>query len=265
MEVEGCAIETLAWGDLAAPGLLLLHGALGHARWWLPVAPLLAKQYRVVAMSFSGMGLSGRRPAYSVRQMAREAFAIAQGSGLFDDGRRPAVVAHSFGGKPASFLACNHGDDLLGTIFVDSQVVSVPIHGNPLRGHKRLYASEAEALARFRLAPEQPSGEPWALDALARGGIKPVEGGWTWQFDPAFFANLEFESGWEELLQSRCPLGFIRGEHSEVISTDNLAEQQANMRPGTLFVDIAEAWHHIMVDQPIALAATIDTMVQSWR
>lgn len=265
VEVEGCAIETLAWGDPSAQGLLLLHGALGHARWWLPVAPILARRYRVVAMSFSGMGLSGRRPAYSVRQMAREAWAVGQGSGLFANGGRPAVVAHSFGGKPAAFLACDHGDELLGTVFVDSQVIPVPIHDNPLRAHERIYASEAEALARFRLAPEQPNGEPWALDALGRGGIEQVDGGWTWQFDPAFFANLEFETGWNELLQAQCPLGFIRGEYSEVVSAQNLVEQQASLPPGTLFVDIAEAWHHIMVDQPIALAATIDTMVQSWR
>jgi pimeloyl-ACP methyl ester carboxylesterase len=45
---------------------MLLHGNAAHLGWWSFLAPLLAGQYRVVALSFSGMGASSWRDAYSV-------------------------------------------------------------------------------------------------------------------------------------------------------------------------------------------------------
>ena len=59
-EVAGARIETLAWGEIGKPGLLLLHGNGAHADWWSFIAPLLASDYRVAALSWSGMGGSDR-------------------------------------------------------------------------------------------------------------------------------------------------------------------------------------------------------------
>ena len=72
VEVDGCVIETLAWGPRGAPGVLLLHGFTAHADWWSFVAPWLAGQRRVIALSLSGMGRSGWRDSYSLEQYARE-------------------------------------------------------------------------------------------------------------------------------------------------------------------------------------------------
>jgi len=65
VQVEGAPIEMLAWGRRGDPGLLLLHGFAAHADWWTFIAPYLADGRRVVASSWSGMGGSGWRPAYS--------------------------------------------------------------------------------------------------------------------------------------------------------------------------------------------------------
>ena len=64
--VADVRIETLVWGREGAPGLLLLHGNGAHADWWSFIAPFLAQDFRVVAMSWSGMGGSDWRSAYSV-------------------------------------------------------------------------------------------------------------------------------------------------------------------------------------------------------
>ena len=61
VEFEGARIETLAWGERGKPGLMLLHGGAAHADWWSFVAPLFAREHRVVASSFTGMGRSDWR------------------------------------------------------------------------------------------------------------------------------------------------------------------------------------------------------------
>src|SRR3546814_6071614 len=54
-EVSGTAIETLAWGERGKPGLLFLHGNGGHADWWRFIAPFFASDWRVGAISWSGI------------------------------------------------------------------------------------------------------------------------------------------------------------------------------------------------------------------
>src|SRR3546814_12969675 len=71
LEVSGTAIETLAWGERGKPGLLFLHGNGGHADWWRFIAPFFASDWRVGAISWSGMGRSGWRKSYPPRSEER--------------------------------------------------------------------------------------------------------------------------------------------------------------------------------------------------
>ena len=63
VQVEGCPIRCLRWGDPDAPGIVLVHGGAAHAHWWSFLAPMLASAYNVVAFDMSGHGDSGRRDA----------------------------------------------------------------------------------------------------------------------------------------------------------------------------------------------------------
>src|SRR5690606_30970270 len=44
VEVEGARIETLAWGEVGRPGVMLLHGKGCHADLWTFIAPFLATE-----------------------------------------------------------------------------------------------------------------------------------------------------------------------------------------------------------------------------
>ena len=65
VEVDGCPIHYLRWGDRERPGLVLVHGGAAHAHWWSFVAPQLTNNYHVVALDLSGHGDSGRRTGES--------------------------------------------------------------------------------------------------------------------------------------------------------------------------------------------------------
>jgi pimeloyl-ACP methyl ester carboxylesterase len=267
--VDGCDIELLCWGERGWPGLLLLHGSMAHAAWWIAVAPLLAREMRVCALSFSGMGGSGARERYSCTTLAQESWAAAQAGGLFDAPVAPIVAAHSFGGKIAALMAGTGGERLLGTIFVDSFLLPRPdMPASPMY-KSRSYANAADALARFRLTPDQPSVNPSIIDAIARAGIRCLpDGSWTWAFDPDFFSKFDhqddWQDGWAEAINARCPLALLRGEHSLVVVPEEAAEQRRSLAPGTIFVELPDAHHHVMIDQPLALVAAMHSICAGW-
>ena len=60
VEVAGCRIHYVRWGDPGSPGVILVHGGAAHAHWWTPIAPQLARDCQVIAVDLSGHGDSGR-------------------------------------------------------------------------------------------------------------------------------------------------------------------------------------------------------------
>ena len=99
-ECDGVPVELLTWGEVGKPGLLFLHGDSAHADWWSYTAPFFADEWRCAAISWTGMGSSGRRPGYTFDAWAREAIAAIDAAAL-DNGTGTMVVAHSLGGYPA--------------------------------------------------------------------------------------------------------------------------------------------------------------------
>lgn len=264
--VADTPIELLVWGPEGAPGVLLAHGGMAHARWWAHLAPYLAETHRVAAMSWSGMGGSGWRDAYSVDLYVEEAMAAARAAKLFAAGP-PVLVGHSFGGAPTVVAAERHGSELAGAILVDSGV-SPPsasaFSRRTLPGGKTYPTLEA-ALARFRLAPDQPAENAFIVDAIARGSLHETPQGWAWRFDPHFFARMSPWDSWSSVRAAACPLAFVYGEWSRIVPAELRARQRAHAAPGTPFVGIPASHHHVMIDQPMALVAAIRAFLQIWH
>jgi pimeloyl-ACP methyl ester carboxylesterase len=270
--VQGAPIETLTWGRAGDPGLLLLHGNGAHADWFRFIAPQLKAGRRVVAMSFSGMGGSGWRTQYSVAQWADEALAVAEASGLFSAPVPPTVVAHSFGGFPLMNLAARFGDRLARAVIVDTPLRPPP-GVDAKRRHRaenlrsaRVYDSEAEALMRFRFLPPQGCAHPFVADVIARRGLKCVTGpqgqpGWVWRFDPLLFRHFDFGRPYRDLKQALCPVTLVRGGRSRLVTAELMAHAVALAPPGTEVLELADADHHVMVDQPQAFAQLLAGLV----
>src|SRR5690606_36984848 len=53
--VDGVRVAYRLWeGAATTSTVVLVHGGAAHSRWWDPVAPLLAKERRVIAIDLSG-------------------------------------------------------------------------------------------------------------------------------------------------------------------------------------------------------------------
>jgi pimeloyl-ACP methyl ester carboxylesterase len=276
--VQGARIETLAWGERGAPGLLLLHGKMAHARWWSFIAPFFASTHRVVAPSFAGMGGSDWRDAYSTPTMADEAMAAADACGLFDASRPPLVVGHSFGGFVSLLCAHQHGARLAGVFTLDMPLMSREQRLARVRPSLRQaiamrptrhYPSLAAALARFRFAPEQPCENLYIADHIARTSLRqvePVDGAataWTWRFDPKV-APVGPGNAAQALAEAACPVAIGWGADSALV-TPAVARYACELAGAAApRVEIPAARHHVMVDQPLALVSALRVLLQTW-
>jgi pimeloyl-ACP methyl ester carboxylesterase len=279
--VHGARIHYLRWGDRKRPGILLVHGNAAHAYWWSFIAPFLARDYNVAAMDLSGMGDSEWRAAqgteggYSMELFAAEQIAVCQDAGMFAGAEPPVVIGHSFGGFVTMLTGGIYGDRLKGTVILDSPVnppVRVEGSRDPLHTphpHK-LYPSLAAALARFRLMPPQPSENLFLLDWVARHSLKEVVGkdgepGFTWKFDPAIWQHFSIGDTEALLKATRCRIAVFRGEHSVLMPPEVGIYIFKLLGGAAPVIEIPEAQHHIMLDQPLALVAALRALLADWE
>jgi pimeloyl-ACP methyl ester carboxylesterase len=273
VEVAGASIETRAWGERGRPGLLLMHGAGAHADWWGFIAPFFARDHRVAALSWSGMGGSSWRDAYSMDLYAEEAFATAEAAGLFEAEEKPVFAAHSFGGRIALRCAAGlRGAELRAAVVIDTLIrpPGVSVGGRPFDSRNtRVYPTPEAALARFRLVPPQPCANRALFDYIACGSIRRVEDGdgaegWTWRFDPQIWDKLTDAPTAEDLARPACPIAAIQGARSALMIPEVTDYFRATAPPGAPVAIVPEAHHHIMLDQPLALVAALRGLLAGW-
>lgn len=268
LQVRDAPIELLTWGEVGKPGLLLLHGNGAHADWWSFIAPFFAKDWRVAAISWSGMGGSGWRQAYSAESFAAEAFAAVEAAQLEAGGTRPIFVGHSFGGFPTLYCAARHAERLRGAILVDSSIAPPEKRwkGPPPRSGRGMpvYPTLPDALNRFRLAPPQGCENPYIADFIARRSLRQVDKGWTWKFDPAIWGRFAMPDLGQLLTEIACPAALMWGERSALMPAETLDYMLAQMPPSVLRLPIPDADHHVMVDQPLAFVAGLRGLLAGW-
>ncbi len=286
VESLGSRLEVLTWGEIGKPGLLFVHGNSAHADWWSFIAPFFAEHYRVASMSLAGMGASDWRETYSFTDFADDAEAVARATGLYEGGRKPIYIGHSFGGGQVFFAAVRNPERMHAAVMVDTgfgpppeelakrqaqmeAVRNIPTVDRP----SRVYATLEEALGRFRLMPPQPAGNAYIADFIARKSLKraPMPDGkgegWTWRFDPNMWAKLDRERAMggdpNQPVEVKTPMVHIYGAQSRIVE-HRKAGAPSPFPADMVEIEIPEAHHHIMIDQPLALVAALRALLAVW-
>lgn len=276
IEVDRARIELLAWGERGKPGLILVHGNSAHADWWSFVAPYLAEDFRIAAISLSGMGASDWRDTYSFEIFSKELRAAAEAAGLYEADVKPIFVGHSFGGSQVFYSARRYPEWMRGAILVDTGFGGPPPAAEGFRqpqrrtSPNRVYPTLAAALARFRLMPPQGCSNLYIADFIARRSLKraPMPDGagegWTWRFDPQLWHKLD-RTAMEALTlaESPTPLVQIVGAQSKIMQRMQHTDPQSLLK-GLKRIVIPDSEHHIMIDQPLALVAAIRALLVCW-
>src|SRR6478609_8604143 len=228
VDVDG-PIHYLAWGEPGARGLVFVHGGGAHAHWWTHVAATFAEQFRVLAVDLSGHGDSVHRERYALEQWTDEVMAVADAGAINGP---PVVIGHSMGGFVTIATAARHADRLSGVIVCDSPVTEPDpeigaYHLREAFGRPRTYVSVEEAVARFRTVPAQEHYLPYVLDDVT------------------------------------CRLALLKSEYG-LVTDDIEASMYDALGRVTPIVEIPEAGHHAMLDQPLLLLTAIRTLLADW-
>lgn len=294
VEVDGCDIHYFRWGDPSKPGIMMLHGFLAHARCFAFIAPYLTDHFHVVAMDLSGMGDSGWREEYNESVRVHELMQVSEQLGLFAHGKKPTIVAHSFGGRIATAAMHKHGERFAGMIICDLMIIRPSIlladaekfkpPGNrDANRPNRVYPDFDAAKQRFVLSPPQSVETPILFDFMAYHSLKEVEGGWQWKFDPRVFnmpkatgaqvEDTKIEETWakvgEDVVTAPGRKAIIYGQKSMLFTADSVAYmhelfQELGTEPIPL-IDIPNARHHLMLDQPIAFVTALKSVLALWQ
>jgi len=267
IQVEGCRIHYLRWGQAGKPGLLLVHGGFAHAHWWDFIAPFFTDRYCVAALDLSGMGDSGYRQKYSGKTYAREVMAVCADAGFAP---RPVVIGHSFGGLVALKTGVLYGQRLTGVVLADFPIRPPQIQKEheargPIVKPKETYPNRGAALKRFRLIPPQPSANEFILEHIATHSLARVNGGWTWKFDDKIFDGFKIGKISEELRHVRCHLAVIYGERSALFPREIIDYMSTLLASSVPVITIPGAYHHLFLDKPFAFKKALEKLLAAWK
>ena len=281
VDVAGCPIHYFQWGDPSKRGVVMAHGFLAHARCFAFIAPLLADNFHLVSYDLSGMGDSGARDSYPDDVRAAEMVEVARATGMADNNLAPFVVTHSYGSS-VGIKACNDHSELFGGLLVCDfmmlrpEIMRAYMGGDRARpmpsGNKpnKVYPTLETALGRYRLAPEQSCDNDYLLHYMAYHSLKEVDGGWSWKFDTSILSSDHREIDWwesqpQQFVHVPGRKAIIHGADSILFTPDSADYiQEISDRPVPI-ISIPNAQHHLMLDQPIAFAAALRSVLTMWN
>lgn len=268
LSVHGAAIEYRCWGSGRGLPLLFIHGNGANANWWDFIAPLFARDNPVAAISLSGNGMSQWRAAYDLDIFVDETLAAARHLAA-STGRAPIIVGHSLGGHVSAEMARRYPEDLAGLVVIDAGPIDdarITALKRPDRGARPVHVSPTRKaiLERFRLSPAQTCRSPFALRYIAEQSIRPVDGGWSLRADPNLPQAIGSADATMRFADVACPLAQIYGAQSRIMQRDDVSRFLSIVRPGTPAVEIADAGHHVFVDQPIAVVAALRALISGF-
>ncbi len=268
VDVDGCAIHALTFGRPGSRGLVFVHGGGAHAHWWTHVAATFSEEFRVVCLDLSGHGDSGHRSAYSLEQWTDEVMAVAAAG---DIAGPPVVVGHSMGGFVTIGTSARHGDRVSGAIVCDSPVTEpdpeiASYHLKEAFGRPRVYTTLEDAVAHFRTVPAQDHYLDYVMDHVALRSVRAAEGGYQWKFDRDVFA--QFGGGMRSvalpyLSRVRCRFALLRSEHG-LVTRDIGRFMYEELGRVTPVLELPEAGHHAMLDQPLILLTALRALLADW-
>ncbi|GAB1813094.1 alpha/beta hydrolase [Mycobacterium sp. MUNTM1] len=248
--------------------MVLVHGGGAHSGWWDHIAPFFSRTHRVIAPDLSGHGDSGIRGTYDLRTWASEVMAASAAAGALG---QPTIVGHSMGGWVAAEAAMHFGDQVNSMVVIDSPLRDRAPEATRLRNrnHTR-YATRDEILARFTAVPSQEVLLPYIRDHIAAESIRRSGKEWIWKFDPAIFggelfdpAPVDDDSLDDMMITMRCRVGYLRCE-AGLVSLAMAERIRSLLQLRGPFVELAEAGHHPMLDQPLPLVAALRTLLEFW-
>ena len=235
--------------------LIFIHGTGAHKKWWYPIAPQFINDTNVIAVDLPGMGDSGFREKYSIKDFGECIISIIEAEQRNNNMSNISIIGHSLGGQVGAYVASEKKELVNSLIMIDTFIRPPDWNpeehgGGPLRKIK-YYPNKNIILERFRLLPQQECLNEWFVRFIAEHSIKETSEGWRWKFDDTMFNSLERLFGYQ--FTFKCPALFIHGSDSLLMS-GNILSNIKNMYSDIMdFEEVLGAAHHVPLDKPLEI------------
>lgn len=250
LDVAGAAIRARRYpaAQPSRTGLLLVHGGAAHQGWWDRTARTLQERHDVVTLDLSGHGDSGRRERYDFPDWAAESLAVARE--LLD--HPPVAVGHSMGGMVIAHAAAADPTAFRGLVAIDTPLRP---RGRELLERRRRtaaagprrYPDLATAVASFSPKPPPTPAAEAFVHEIAQQSFHRVGSEWVQKLDPRVFLRSEVDVNL--LYDVTLPLRWFRADQA-LIDEAHRAELARAMEPHGQVVDVPDAGHHVLLDNP---------------
>jgi pimeloyl-ACP methyl ester carboxylesterase len=241
----------LEWGDIAAPPIVILHGTSSNAHSWDLLSPVLAKNYRVLALDCRNHGDSDAETGPHDRTaLTKDVETIVDQLGIGQHG----LIGLSMGGGTAMNYAGNR-PDRVNRLIIEDIGPEIPA------------SASAAVMARFAASPKR-------IDSLdeyivwAREGIPQASD--DWMRYKAIHATRQLSDGsyevkfrmferpaqppapfdtWAHIAKISCPTLVVRGGESDIL-TPEIAGRMVQTIPNAREVVIPRASHNVHESNP---------------
>lgn len=269
----GLDLAALAWGDVHAPPLLALHGWLDNAASFAALAPLLAVQYRVIALDLPGHGHSEHLPASARYDLALFVTAVHEAASALRL-TRFSLLGHSLGGAVASLYAAAFPAQIAQLALIEALGPLADDGSATLRRWRDALAMPAEKpvrvfpdveqalAARCRATGQQPD----AIRAIVARGLRQQHDGWVWRSDARLTATTPVrmaESQVHALLAGiAAPTWLLLAKPESPYLPHALLRARAACVP-RITIDTLAGGHHLHGEQPAQVAARLRAFLRS--
>lgn len=281
----GLRMHVRNWGGEGRP-VVLLHGLASTCRIWDFVAPILSRNFSVIAVDQRGHGDSGKpERGYDFASVSGDVAALLAGRGLGFENRRPVVVGHSWGADVALELAVARPELLQGIVFVDGGTIDASARYATLDDAlTQMAPPDFRGTTREQFLERVRSGGQWAtlIDQRGQAAEEIIMGNFETLDDGTIRAKLSrenhlriIEALWEhrprELYADvTCPVLMLparqRGNPDAYERTLGRSESIAaaeRLLPRSKTVWLEDSIHDVPVQRPELVAETIREHIQS--
>jgi len=251
--------------------VILVPGLSSPRAVWAGVVPTLAKSHRVYVVQANGFG--GDDPRANLSPGILDGI-VADLHTLIAQSKlgKPAIVGHSMGGLVALMLAKAHPEDVGKLMIVDS----LPYIGEIFAPGATVAALEPQAKAMragMAAAYGKPANPAANVALAARMALKPASraavADWAANADVRVSAQAMYEDLTTDLRPDMAsiaaPITLVypwnaAGPTKPV--ADALYRKAYATAPHVTFVDVGDAAHFVMLDQPAAFQAALDAFLR---
>ncbi|WP_107103616.1 MULTISPECIES: alpha/beta hydrolase [unclassified Streptomyces] len=246
-----------------APGVLLLHGLMGHAGHWAPAVRRLTGGHRIVALDQRGHGASGKPAA---GPFTREAYVADAAAVVEQLGLGPVtLVGHSMGALTAWQLAAERPDLVRALVICDMRASALGAASQRawqdwFRGWPAPFPSLPAVHRWFG------DEDPWVeTPHPARGAffaevMAEHPDGWRPVFDPEQMLTSRetwvHDAHWDSLAQVRCPTLVVRGLDGELGRAE--AQEMVRVLPRGAYAEVPDAGHLLHYTHPEAWSEAVE-------